>query len=132
MATDQNQYFGPDDSISLSLEYYQHHLDSTGEEPAKSLKQEAGSDEEEPKKKSTETSTIKPNLLSTLSNCSNSDDKDAKVPCDIEFSVKDERGRDRRYLQCPAAVSMSHLQKFLRMKYALSLEHKVRSLIIFF
>lgn len=43
--------------------------------------------------------------------------------------VTDERARDRRYLQCPAAVSMTHLQKFIRMKYALSSEHKVRSIV---
>ncbi|XP_024085703.1 polycomb group protein Psc-like [Cimex lectularius] len=31
----------------------------------------------------------------------------------------------RRYLQCPAAVTMSHLKKFLRMKYGLSHDHNV-------
>lgn len=35
----------------------------------------------------------------------------------------------RRYLQCPAAVTMSHLKKFLRMKYCLSHDHKVSSLL---
>lgn len=40
---------------------------------------------------------------------------------------------DRRYLQCPAAVTMSHLQKFVRMKYALTSEHRVsqRKLVFF-
>lgn len=32
---------------------------------------------------------------------------------------------DKRFLQCPAAVSMKHLQKFIRMKFALSQNHKV-------
>ncbi|GFG29258.1 hypothetical protein Cfor_11406, partial [Coptotermes formosanus] len=31
----------------------------------------------------------------------------------------------RRYLQCPAAVSMKHLKKFIRMKYGLGSEHRV-------
>lgn len=37
---------------------------------------------------------------------------------------------DRRYLQCPAAVTMSHLQKFIRMKFGLTPEHKVSLFII--
>lgn len=31
----------------------------------------------------------------------------------------------RRYLQCPAAVSMKHLKKFIRMKYGLRSDHRV-------
>jgi hypothetical protein len=32
---------------------------------------------------------------------------------------------EKRFLQCPAAVSMKHLQKFIRMKFALTQNHKV-------
>jgi hypothetical protein len=35
------------------------------------------------------------------------------------------QGTHRRYLQCPAAVTMSHLKKFLRMKYNLNHDQRV-------
>lgn len=35
------------------------------------------------------------------------------------------RDCDKRFLQCPAAVSMKHLQKFIRMKYGLTGDHRV-------
>lgn len=31
----------------------------------------------------------------------------------------------RRYLRCPAAVTIAHLQKLIRAKYGLSAEHRV-------
>lgn len=38
---------------------------------------------------------------------------------------KENRDCDKRYLQCPAAVSMKHLQKFIRMKFGLTGDHRV-------
>uniref|UniRef100_A0A146LLX1 Polycomb complex protein BMI-1 n=1 Tax=Lygus hesperus TaxID=30085 RepID=A0A146LLX1_LYGHE len=52
--------------------------------------------------------------------------EDESCGSDIEDSPVDKQGvLHRRYLQCPAAVTMSHLQKFLRMKYGFSHEVKV-------
>ncbi|XP_065171086.1 LOW QUALITY PROTEIN: polycomb group protein Psc-like [Atheta coriaria] len=93
----RDTFFSPEDPISLSLEFYQLHLDDT---------------KELDHKLSMVCKRTRPevDLIKKESDCDKSEKK-----------VK----ADRRYLQCPAAVSMSHLQKFLRMKYALSSEHRV-------
>ncbi|KAF6208158.1 hypothetical protein GE061_016609 [Apolygus lucorum] len=52
--------------------------------------------------------------------------EDESSGSDMEDSPMDKQSvLHRRYLQCPAAVTMSHLQKFLRMKYGFSHEVKV-------
>lgn len=122
---DDTHYFSPDDLISLSLEYYQQHLDKTQEKKAKS------DNSEERTKFSASESPGKENE-NAIKNNGALTGVSANVSCDKTDNVendggKEEKVRDRRYLQCPAAVAMSHLQKFLRMKYALSPEHKVRS-----
>lgn len=53
-----------------------------------------------------------------------------KVKRDAEDPVEC-RERCRRYLQCPAAVGMSHLKKFIRMKYGLTDEHRVSGYFFF-
>lgn len=140
MMGDENQYFSPDDSISLSLEYYQHHLDESQDKREKRTASTNLTDKTERNVKKVETSVnIKLDSESGAKEkdaVANSDVKDLKQVKDdsdkcasgeIDGGVKDAGPlRDRRYLQCPAAVSMSHLQKFVRMKYALSGEHKVR------
>lgn len=40
-------------------------------------------------------------------------------------AAKAEEERNKRFLQCPAAVTMGHIMKFLRMKYALTEGHRV-------
>lgn len=94
---DKNQFYSPEDSISLSLEYYQACLDKT--EIVNSTKK-----------------------VTVISDKVNDDVK--KTDC-AENLLK----HDRRYLQCPAAVTMSHLQKFIRMKYGLTSEHRVSSTV---
>lgn len=142
MMGDENQYFSPDDSISLSLEYYQHHLDHSQDKLEKITASTNLTDKTDKNVKEVETSVnIKLDSESGAKEqdaVANSDDvkdvveqvKDDSDKCasvEIDGGVKDAGPlRDRRYLQCPAAVSMSHLQKFVRMKYALSGEHKVR------
>lgn len=44
---------------------------------------------------------------------------------DSECLDKENRDCDKRFLKCPAAVSMKHLQKFVRMKYGLTGDHRV-------
>lgn len=147
---DQNQYLSPDDAISLSLEYYQSHLDTTDETKPSDTKSTNFQDTLETK------SDEKPSDLNNSANLSadktqncdnNSNNIDnASVNSENNDQTKNENGEedkhnkfksenangsldtkrgDRRYLQCPAAVTMSLLQKFLRMKYALSAEHRV-------
>ncbi|KAL1502520.1 hypothetical protein ABEB36_007652 [Hypothenemus hampei] len=87
---DKTQFFSQDDLISLSLEYYQAHLDTTV----------AGD---------------------KFNSAQNSDKRhNGQIASD-----KIQTGCEKRYLQCPAGVSMKHLQKFLRMKYGLTEDHKV-------
>lgn len=125
MISDPNQYFSPDDSISLSLEYYQHHLDTTSEKVDKTETEQLLLTIKESKCDGKNENDIDKSAI---------DDNIKEVKCASEIvnaSVKEERITDRRYLQCAAAVSMSHLQKFLRMKYALSPEHKVSARFFF-
>ncbi|XP_064214442.1 polycomb group protein Psc isoform X2 [Tribolium castaneum] len=100
----KTQFFGPEDSISLSLEYYQVHLDKTPVEGSKSIKSSDKS-------------------VSVLNN-NNSEAVSDKHKLNGTKNGECKSG-DKRYLQCPAAVSMKHLQKFIRMKFALSQNHKV-------
>ncbi|KAK4877969.1 hypothetical protein RN001_010475 [Aquatica leii] len=140
---DQNQYLSPDDAISLSLEYYKPHLDTTQNSPSDTK----STNYQDSTKQSDEKSTSDLNNSANLSaektrDCDNnnvgvendSDNKNIQCPLLLtnvtsasesfdEFS--DKKKCDRRYLQCPAAVTMSLLQKFLRMKNALSAEHRV-------
>lgn len=111
---DKTQFFGTEDSISLSLEYYQRHLD--GSEDSKSVKVD-----ESDKNIATQ------NVNSTNNN--NSEVISAKHKLNGSKNQKDDISldskSDQRFLQCPAAVAMKHLQKFIRMKFALSVNHKV-------
>lgn len=97
---DNNQFYSPEDSISLSLEYYQAQLDTTAVNSTTKVKNSDNKDGESEAKKDVD-----------VSGAGDSD----------EHLLKN----DRRYLQCPAAVTMSHLQKFVRMKFGLTSEHKV-------
>lgn len=55
--------------------------------------------------------------------------KDGETGSDSDQESAEKQGlHHRRYLQCPAAVTMSHLKKFLRMKYNLSLDYNVEIL----
>lgn len=159
--SDNHQYLSPDDSISLSLEYYQQHLDRNDEiddnrshlekkeevtleevkkstESTKLTKQISDGDEQSllnPSDNASHHRCTDPNSNDVDDCNSNGDGSDAlKTNDDDKKDVlikNEERTNDRRYLQCPAAVSMSHLQKFLRMKYALSTEHKVSGFFLY-
>ncbi|XP_066257923.1 polycomb group protein Psc-like isoform X1 [Euwallacea similis] len=98
------QYFNQDDLISLSLEYYRPHLDTTD----------------------VSNSDSKTDLIVSKepsSNSNNSAKNNGQIPSDN--SDKAETTCDIRYLQCPAGVNMKHLQKFVRMKYGLRVDHRV-------
>ncbi|XP_060533829.1 polycomb group protein Psc-like [Cylas formicarius] len=105
---DKAQYLSPEDSISLSLEYYQVHLDDTDIKPDK-----------------------KPSAEQTQTQISDGKDdgncvKDKNVKSNGVIASDDKHCRgDKRYLSCPAAVNMKHLQKFIRMKHGLTSDHRV-------
>ncbi|CAH1382581.1 unnamed protein product [Tenebrio molitor] len=100
---EKSQFFGPEDSISLSLEYYQAHLDATPSEGV-------------------EVSSNRADLVDKSVAGDAAGDRH-KVNGAKESEPKGEG--EKRFLQCPAAVSMKHLQKFIRMKFALTQNHKV-------
>lgn len=112
-------FFNPDDSISLSLEYYQIHLDKTAEN--EKIKSRAilngGGSNSDVKLESSDNSTDK--------NGDNKSDCDKKSATSISTTTTTNKTGDKRFLQCPAAVTMRHLQKFVRMKYGLTSDHKV-------
>nr|BAW19567.1 polycomb group RING finger protein 4 [Gnatocerus cornutus] len=109
---DKSKFFGPEDSISLSLEYYQHHLDKG--DVSKPTTKQSDSDRVKVADKSA-------SILNNNNNDSVGDKHKLSAKNDTDKSDKS----DKRFLQCPAAVSMQHLQKFVRMKFALSPNHKV-------
>lgn len=117
---DKTQFFSPEDSISLSLEYYQVHLDNSDkmEETSKPIVLE-----------NTETKTTNSDNGSGITNTTNSEN--------VKNSEKDSgaenvnKNCDKRFLQCPAGVSMKHLQKFIRMKFGLNADHRVSVSTIF-
>ncbi|KAF5278005.1 hypothetical protein FQA39_LY18421 [Lamprigera yunnana] len=118
---DQNQYLAPEDPISLSLEYYKPQLDQTLSDT------KSTNNEDSTKAKGDENSISDLNNSANLSgektqSCDTNDNNTNNKDFD-EFM--DKKKCDRRYLQCPAAVTMSLLQKFTRMKHALSTEHRV-------
>ena len=121
LSGDQQQFLSPDDSISLSLEYYQSHLDRTsekrtpakedaekgGEDAARNNGQRVGCDEKDSERVAGETQG----------------EKSARVS-----DEKDSEPVDRRFLRCSAAVTVTHIQRFLLAKYTLSSEHKVSAM----
>ncbi|KAJ8956269.1 hypothetical protein NQ318_015005 [Aromia moschata] len=143
---DKTQFLSPDDSISLSLEYYQAYLDREDQRPPcvahKDVLQhpEFGhndttdslpktSDGDQTKKSDSGDLTAD----SSDSECAKGKEGARKnngnlVEGDKESSATEKnetKDCDKRFLQCPAAVSMKHLQKFVRMKFGLTGDHRV-------
>lgn len=157
---DPSLYFSPDDSISLSVEYYRPDL------VLESEKNQSENDASETCSKLTSNadlyidSDFKLKFRNKDINSVVSNTEKRTENCDLSESIKDDLNANaseakttepilknnsgdninsvkssvpqekevnpKRYLQCPAAVRMSHLKKFLRMKFALSNEHRVR------
>ncbi|CAH2004931.1 unnamed protein product [Acanthoscelides obtectus] len=108
---DKTQFFSPEDSISLSLEYYQVHLDTADVKDKKGRECSVASHSDQQKQSAT-----------ANSDCTDGDSVNKKLTDSDSVQNQD---CDKRYLQCPAAVSMKHLQKFIRMKFGLTVDHKV-------
>nr|XP_018910083.1 PREDICTED: polycomb group protein Psc-like [Bemisia tabaci] len=103
--------YSPEDSISLSLEYY----DSDREKEEWSKGVAAG-------EKTTVNTSITPDLASSPGGSPEA----AKESVTQSPNKQLDRSTPRkRYLQCPAEVSMRHLKKFVRMKYELPPEASV-------
>ena len=47
------------------------------------------------------------------------------IDCCLMLNLFVQEFPTRRFLQCPAAVTVAHLQKLIRAKYGLSAEHRV-------
>ncbi|CAG9853546.1 unnamed protein product [Phyllotreta striolata] len=111
---DKTRFINTEDLISLSLEYYQADLDETGEE------KKSNNRENNNRKLSyiNDTDEVVGAKITNDGDCNKNGDKDV---------TNDENGKncDKRFLQCPAAVSMKHLQKFIRMKFGLTADHRV-------
>lgn len=99
MYVGDNEFFFPEDPISLSLEYYQARLDKTDVNSNKKVVRNGDANKV----------------------VEGESEKDADGGSADEHLPKN----DRKYLQCPAAVKISYLQKFIRMKFGLTSEHKV-------
>lgn len=148
---ERNQFLGQDDPISLSLEYYQVHLDTTDfnkqpipllhtfkldAESGESKQLENGETVNSDTALCEQTSSDSVDLNSeTKSEQCEDKDTDQNVQSvnedDSQKLGKENKDCDKRFLQCPAAVSMKHLQKFIRMKFGLTGDHRVSSDYIF-
>lgn len=130
---DKTQYFSQDDLVSLSLEYYQAHLDHTNAVSKTSAKSESADNK-------SQLNNTENGLTKTTSNISV--EKQSDLTCDSSQTNAKNNGKvsgnistdsvpkecDIRYLRCPAGINMKHLQKFLRMKYGLTADHRVSRL----
>lgn len=78
---------------------------------------------------SVEKNSVKDGLISKSDFKTGVSEQTDKISCvaieDNKSSFIEGEMSHKRFLQCPAAVRMSHLMKFLRMKFALSNEHRV-------
>lgn len=119
--------------MSLSLEYYQLHLDNTTIEDDTSKTLLTINDNIN-KNILCENGINKRTIATTGENESNDcihKKNGSKLSCcsdNCVNCVKDQcvnKESDKRFLQCPAAVSIKLLQKFIRMKYGLTDGHKV-------
>ncbi|KAJ8970884.1 hypothetical protein NQ317_010793 [Molorchus minor] len=111
---DKTQFFSPDDTISLSLEYYQSYLDAADLNERRTSSTQPFS---------SPTRTID---VSDSDSTKNSDKTDANsADGEREDGEREDKDCDKRFLQCPAAVTMKHLQKFIRMKFGLTGDHRV-------
>lgn len=139
---DRNQFLGQDDPISLSLEYYQVHLDTTdvnqkptpptqtfltsGESESESVEIGEGPNSEKVTQPENSDSAHSNSEINGEQCRDNEAVNFAKCKENDSHSVEtDSKDCDKRYLQCPAAVSMKHLQKFIRMKFGLTGDHRV-------
>ncbi|KAK9886386.1 hypothetical protein WA026_016658 [Henosepilachna vigintioctopunctata] len=134
---DKTEFFSPEDMISLSLEYYQAHLDTSSLEDNKDSVEPVNRRDNQDSEVviNSETDQVKTN------GCDISVESKVNAENDSEIEKNSERSSDKvnsdeqhkenkndvgkRYLKCPAAVSMQLLQKFLRMKFGLTVDHRV-------
>ncbi|XP_045467279.1 uncharacterized protein LOC123675803 [Harmonia axyridis] len=136
---EKTDFFSTDDMISLSMEYYQEHLDDTPIESEKDTVRNTIVNSEASDNKSVEDNS---ETKGDTSRCENSEHSepvkdttnkigDSSVMSEPSSDNKDVENSEehrldgKRYLKCPAAVSMQLLQKFVRMKYGLTLNHRV-------
>ncbi|XP_044762703.1 protein suppressor 2 of zeste-like isoform X2 [Coccinella septempunctata] len=135
-------FFSTEDMISLSIEYYQSHLDDTpvdGNEHAVKNTVLNGDDGKTKDVKSAGKDDSEIRDATQVVNSEKVDLAEVKTEEESDSAVKSEPtgdGKDgepseehrmdgKRYLKCPAAVSMQLLQKFVRMKFGLTLNHRV-------
>ncbi|KAG8236126.1 hypothetical protein J437_LFUL001615 [Ladona fulva] len=97
-------FFSAEDSISLSLEYYDSERAAAEEEDDDEEDDDEMDEENETKRKT-----------KTLVERSKDELEQIKVM--------------RRYLKCPAAVTMLHLKKFIRMKYGIGEDNRFLYLV---
>lgn len=138
---DRTLFLSPDDSISLSLEYYQAKLDTTDldEEKISGGKIAKKDDNSDAKHTDGTENSNKINdrrksvaskdsdVVTDKDSDSASDDKAVKSEAETETGDDKDINKecDKRYLRCPAAVLMKHLQKFIRLKNGLTADHRV-------
>lgn len=124
--------------ISLSIEYYQSHLDDTpidsDKDTVKNTIVKSVESENHNKvipkisENKNEVSQCVDSEVEKVSTESNGDKIDSNEPAGDNQEVEGDEVRGvegKRFLKCPAAVSMQLLQKFVRMKFGLTLNHRV-------
>lgn len=126
---DKAQFFSPEDLISLSLEYYQARLDTTDVDSKCDRLDAAPA----PGDSDGSSGDRKPNVKTEKEDLTADGDSDGGRATigGAENGDGDGNSCEKRFLQCPAAVSMRHLQKFIRMKFGLTGDHRVSFLLVF-
>ncbi|KAL3271032.1 hypothetical protein HHI36_021532 [Cryptolaemus montrouzieri] len=125
---DKAEFFSADDMISLSIEYYQAHLDTRSTKDK--VKTVISDKVVEINSESRESSNLKIDSCEVSEHLKRDKDESKENGEETGDKCRDEskehnKDDDKRYLKCPAAVSMQLLQRFLRMKFGLTADHRV-------
>ncbi|KAF7264998.1 hypothetical protein GWI33_021757, partial [Rhynchophorus ferrugineus] len=122
---DRNQYFSAEDLISLSIEYYQSHLDNSDvESKTKPVFGELMVQKTDVKSDDNVSTSVR----NEDNGCTTKDaglDDNEQSNVNSNGQITNDVIGDKRYLQCPAGVNMKHLQKFMRKKHGLTDDHRV-------
>ncbi|CAL8096019.1 unnamed protein product [Orchesella dallaii] len=127
-SSDLSTILSLDDVVSLSVEYFRSDESSSvpgskgTDTNGKQSQQQVSASQNQQTQQQHQKSNVKSNNVSSASG-----DTTSSVNATISDVSTDnsEQANDRRYLQCPAAVSVGLLKKFIRMKYGLSDDYRV-------
>lgn len=117
---EERVFYDASDKISLSLEY------GYGENQQPDKQSEYGSDTDRPNSVAGTRSESRNGLKKNEKNSTTASDPNKPTKSNDDEKSNNALDVGRRYLLCPAGISVHHLKKFIATKFSLSKRHKVR------